>query len=145
MKHIGLIVICVGLLLSTGGCQGADKQRATQAAQLRYPADAPAGPDLDIVVRQSGGSLKLKNRTPSAYRDVQLWINQQYVSPVAQVPIASGGATQNVSLNQFINHRADPFPVGRFLSPDRGFPVVLAELFDPATGLKHRLLVRRED
>lgn len=144
MKHIGMIVACAGLLLAVVGCRGVDEARALELSRLPYPAEAVPGPDLDILVRQDGGTLKVKNRTPATYRDAQLWLNQQYVAPVREIPIAAGGDQQSLPLNGFIDHHGEPYPVGGLLTPDRGFPVVLAELFVPATGQKHRLLVRRE-
>jgi hypothetical protein len=43
---------------------------------------------------------------------------------------------------RFIDQHGRSYPVAGPITPDRGFPVVLVELFDPATGRKHPLLSR---
>ena len=51
--------------------------------------------------------------------------------------------TENVrELTDFINRFEEPYPVGTFLNPDQTQPLVLAEFYDPANNLRHRLLVR---
>ncbi|MEM1108806.1 MAG: hypothetical protein AAGH99_08965 [Planctomycetota bacterium] len=107
-------------------------------AQLDYPADAERGPDLDIVVRREGTGLTLINRTARPYRDVRVWINQQYARDLAAIPIGPGG---RLDLTRWVNEHEEPFPVGSFLAPEKAFPVILAELIDLDTGLRHRLLV----
>ena len=46
------------------------------------------------------------------------------------------------SLTTFVNRHEETFPVGGFLSPDKSRLVVHADLYDPASGLRHRLLTR---
>lgn len=114
------------------------QQERQRLAQLDYPAGAEHGPDLDIVVRRDGDRVTLINRTPQTYRDVRVWINQQYVRELAFIEI---GPDNTLDLTRWINRHGEPFPVGTLLAPDKAFPVVLAELVDPETGLRHRLLV----
>lgn len=127
-----LVVGCVAPLPVS---QQEERQRL---ARLDYPADAEHGPDLDIVVRRDGRHATLINRTPRTYRDVRIWLNQQYVRELAFIDI---GPANKLDLTRWINEHREPFPVGTLLAPDKAFPVVLAELIDPATGLRHRLLV----
>lgn len=134
-----------GLLLAavfTAGCAAplsmSEEQERQRLAQLDYPADAEHGPDLDVVVRREGARLTFINRTPRAYRDVRVWLNQQYVREIAAIEI---GPDNKFDLSRWINQHREPFPVGSFLAPDAAFPVVLAELIDLDTGLRHRLLV----
>jgi hypothetical protein len=145
---VGLLVI-VGPL---GGCAAlfgpkADPKLAAELSKLAYPKDAPLGPDLDVLVVRTGGALELVNRTPSTYRNMQVWLNQQYVARIDAVQIGSpeglgAAASRNrLDLARFINLHGEPFPTGGLLAPEKSFPVVLAELFDPATGKRHRLLV----
>ena len=111
-------------------------------AQREYPADAEYGPDLDIVVRREGDRLTLINRTARAYRDQTLWLNQQFVR---DLPIVEIGPGNRFDLTRWINQHRQPFPVGSLLSPDKAKPVVLAELYDPATKLRSKLLVWPEE
>lgn len=134
-----LLVLAAGWLV---GCtapltmsQIEDRKRL---AQLDYPAEAQRGPDLDIVVRREGDRLTLINRTPRSYRDVQLWLNQQYVREITSIKIGPGN---RYDLKRWVNQHRETFPVGTLLAPDAAFPVVLAELVDLDTGLRHRLLV----
>jgi len=106
----------------------ADADLAASLRQFEYPAAAPYGDDLDIELVVSGNTVTIANRTARAYRDVQLWLNQQHVTTVGHLPIGSGHRLQ---LSDFINEHGEPFPVGGFLNPDRSYPVVLAELYDP--------------
>ncbi|MCE9590520.1 MAG: hypothetical protein K8S99_08355 [Planctomycetes bacterium] len=131
------------LLLGVGACsnQQLKDPRSVELAKMTYPEEAQPGDDMDIVVERKGGSIRLTNRTPAAYEKCVIWLNQQYVSPVDKLTI---GAENKLSLHQFINRWREPFPVGGLLTPDKGYPVVLAELIDPATGKKHRLLVRKQ-
>lgn len=134
------------LLPGAGGCVapitvGQDEERR-RLAQIDYPAEAEYGPDLDIVVRRDGDRLNLINRTPRVYRDVRLWLNQQYVRDVPRIEIGPGN---RYTLTRWVNEHREPFPVGTLLAPDKAFPVVLAELIDLDTGLRHRLLVWPDD
>lgn len=109
-----------------------------QYAQLDYPAQAEYGPNLDIVVRRRGERLRLVNRTAQPYVDHRLWLNQQFVRDLPRIRI---GPDNEFDLTRWVNHYGEPFPVGTLLAPDDAEPVVLAELIDPDTGLRHRLLV----
>lgn len=131
----------VGLML-LGGCGGGGQLAPwrVELASLPYPKDAPRGQDLDIVVETVGSSLLLTNRTPLIYRDVQLWINQQYVTRIEMIDI---GDNPMLPLDQLINEHGESFPTAGFLAPDRAGEVVLAEVFLPEVGVRYRLTVRR--
>lgn len=127
-------------------------ERMRLLAQIPYPKDS-AVDDLDIVVVQEQGEIILTNRTAWNYAKTQLWLNQQYVGFVEQVPI---GAATRFQLVDFVNKYGEPFLVGGILTPDKTDSVVLAELYttqDPfradATDMKgggsskrYRLLLR---
>lgn len=129
------------VVLTATGCGVNRLPQATidELASLEYPADAEYGDDLDIVVVRSGRSLELANREPSAFADKQLWLNRQYVTFIDRIAIGTGNA---VDLDGCINQYQESYPRNQFLHPDRGKPLVLAELYDPTTGLKNRLLVQ---
>lgn len=115
-----------------------DQEQIQALRKLRYPADATVGDDLDILVVRRGGRITLSNRTPRSYENVLLWLNRQYVHPVGRIAI---GPNNTIALRTCINHYGESFPVGGLLSPDKGFPVVLAEIHDPQTNTRHRLTV----
>lgn len=149
MKQIWISMAIVTLLAALGGCGsiGKDQRTVDELAKLPYPKDAALGPDLEIEVRQGTlfqrGSLKLTNLTPRSYHQVQLWLNQQYVTTVQSVPIGVGGQSATLPLRRFIDSHGRSYPVGGLLTPDKGFPVVLAEFYDPATRQRSRLLIIR--
>ena len=125
------------------GCRAAPTglgvEEVARLSQFVYPQRATDGPDLDIVVTRRGRSIHLANRTPRTYHHMQVWLNQQYVHPVEQVAI---GTDNLISLRQFINRHRESFPVGSFLRPEKSFPVVLAELYDPEADVRYRLIVQ---
>ncbi len=141
MPRILPLLILAALMLPGCGLwqSGPDKKLAAELSALRYPADATQGEDLDVLVIVKGDSLKLVNRTPRAYDDMQLWLNQQYVGQVKHLAI---GTDNKLNLNHFVNFRGEGYPTGSFLHPEDKFPVVMAELYDPATNTRHRLLAR---
>lgn len=124
----------------------ADPSLAIDLSKLSYPAEAAAGADLDILVIKKGDTIHFVNRTTAVHRTVQVWINQQYIGLVDEIPI---GVSGNFALASFINKYGEAFPVGGFLNPDKSFPIVLAELFNPSTEnstrQRHKLVVRSED
>jgi hypothetical protein len=143
-------ILCCGIvilmLLGLSACgffvpRQPDPKLAGELAQLVYPADAALGNDLDIVVIRNGGHIELVNRTATVPGPSELWLNQQYVGAVKSIPIGRGN---QFDLVKFINEHGEAYPIGAVLQPDKSFPIVLAELFDPKTGLRHRLLVREE-
>ncbi|MEO0514448.1 MAG: hypothetical protein AAF086_04040 [Planctomycetota bacterium] len=142
IRRFTVAIALVAAAVFLGGCAApltmSQEQERQRLAQLVYPAEAEYGPDLDIVVRRDGDHLTLINRTARSYRDVRIWLNQQYVR---EVPLIKIGPGNRLGLNRFINQHREPFPVGTLLAPDAAFPVVLAELLDLDTGLRHRLLV----
>lgn len=119
-----------------------DPAALERLAKTPYPKDAPRGEDFDIVVTHKGGGIRLDNRTPRAYEHLQLWLNQQYVRSIPLIKVGNAAPENRLDLKGFLNTRGDRFPVGGLLTPDKGAPVVLAELFDPSAGKRHRLLVR---
>lgn len=152
------LLICLAAL-TCGGCEGGarevgtavstsventasvladriDQEQIDALSKLAYPADAELGDDLDIVVSRRGGRIALANRTPHSYENVLLWLNRQYVHSAGRIAI---GPDNTLVLRTFVNRYGETFPVGGLLSPDKGFPVVLAELYDPVTHKRHRL------
>lgn len=138
-------IMVAGLGLWAGGCvellePRPEPQDVAVLSKLRYPAEAPLGEDLDILVVQEGRWLRLVNRLPQRFEKMQLWLNRQYVGQVEKIEI---GTENLLELRRFINEYGEAYPAGGFLQPDKAFPVVMAELYDPQTGQRHRLLVRR--
>ncbi len=137
-----VLFACLAMCVITG-CMGtarkADPDLAAELSILPYPKASPVGEDLDIVAIMHWQSLELVNRTPNSRADVQLWLNQQYVARVAQLPV---GQSVSVSLDKFVNQHGEEYPSGDILTPDRRVQIILAELFDPATGKRQKLLVQ---
>ena len=121
----------------------ADPKAAESLATLTYPKDAPLGENLDIIAYKDWNQLVLTNRTARAFSQVQVWINQQYVSTVASIPV---GQQTTLNLNEFINQHGEAFPVGGLLNPERSYRVVLVEIFEPGTGgRRYRVVVRTDE
>ncbi|QQE11533.1 hypothetical protein JD969_18900 [Planctomycetota bacterium] len=121
------------------GCRGTaatTPEYRYELASIPYPKSAKAAPDVDIVAARQGENLRLVNRTPWEYTDIEVWINQQYVYRIDKIDI---GSDNLIPLSEAINEFEIPFPLGTFLRPEKGFPVVLTELYDPKTQLKYRL------
>ena len=134
LRHI------VALLFALPGCAaGPDPEFRLEMSQLPYPEEATYGDDLDLVITRHAWLIDLTNRTPRSYEDVQLWLNRQFVRRILRIDIGTG---HRYALKEFINRYEESFPPGGFLRPEKGMPVVLAELYDPRTELKHRLLVQ---
>lgn len=136
------LIVLAGLPLL--GCSAtrdatAPPQTIKRLAALDYPENAPHGPDLDILLIRSGEQVRLVNRTPAPYAGMQLWLNRQYVGDSGNIQI---GTDNLLLLTDFINLYQEPYPVGTFLNPDQTAPLVLAELYNPAQNVRHRLLVR---
>ncbi len=142
MRLLPLFII--GLLSLTGcstwNISALEPEQVTQLAATPYPESAPLGDDLDILVVTHGRSLQLVNRTPRSYNNIQLWLNQQFVGNVETIAI---GTDNSVNLLHFINRYHETYPAGSFLHPDRAFPVVKAEIYDPAAKVRHRLIARQ--
>jgi hypothetical protein len=123
----------------------ADPSLAGELSKLNYPKDAKVGPDLDMLALKKGDTIAIVNRTTLAYKDVQLWVNQQYVAKVNEIAI---GINPSISLDNFINRYGEAFPVGGLLNPDKSYPIVLLELVQPAggdnIGLRQKVVVREQ-
>jgi len=143
MRQPLALILLLALLFSTGCSTTRDAtappQTIRRLAALDYPADAPHGPDLDILLVRSGNRVRLVNRTANTYSGMQLWLNRQWVADSGTVQI---GTDNRRTLTDFINRYEEPYPVGTFLNPDQTQPLVLAEFYDPAEQVRHRLLVR---
>jgi len=137
------IPLLIVALFCLGACSAKPRvdAEAIELTKLDYPDEAPRGEDYDIVVERKKGSIRLINRTASVYDKQVLWLNQQYVGKVENIQIGSDNV---LSLRRFFNRWGEHFPVGGFFTPDKANPVVLAELVDPSTGARHRLVVRRQ-
>lgn len=124
------------------GASRLDQPTIETLADLPHPADAPLGPEVDVVVVARNASVELINRTAEPFRDVRVWLNEQYVSPRTSV---EPGEKRRLDLRRFVNALEEPFPIGTLLEPDAGRPVLLAELHDAALGVRYRLPVQHND
>jgi hypothetical protein len=95
--------------------------------QFKYPGP-PRGDDLDIIVNKRDHNIIFTNRTATTFKNVRLWLNQQYVTVLDTFPV---GQTLSIPVANFINKHGEPYPAGGLLTPDRGYALVLAELYDP--------------
>jgi len=101
-----------------------------------YPGGTEHGNDWDVIVKQGRDSLTLINREPRSIQNVKLWLNQQYVAQVDQINI---GSNNRISLAAFHNKHGESYPIPGFLTPDKAFPALACEVFDPVDGKRHRL------
>ena len=152
MRLVTTVLLPCLCLLCHVGCSGlpnvgfapgaADPQLAAQLSQMTYPSDEAAlGEDLRVYAVRDGGTLVLDNLTAQTFSDVQLWVNQQWVGIIDELPI---GTNNRYDLDRFINEHGETYPTGSWLSPDKAQRMVLVELVDPQTGKRHRLVVRTE-
>lgn len=144
LPRLAAALLIAALLLPALGCSTfrdatAEPGEVDRLAAMDYPVDAPYGPDLDILLIRSNADIRLDNRTANTYQGMVLWLNQQYVANAGAIAI---GTDNYRTLTDFINRHREPYPVGTLLNPDQTAALVLAELYNPATGLKHRLIVR---
>ena len=137
----------LALSLSAMGCSSVglglhDQATVDKLAKLVYPSQSDRGNDLDILVVRTAGSIKLVNRTPRVYHNVEIWLNQQFVNLVPRLQISQSSGDTHMSLTSFVNKHGQTYPIGGLLTPDLNQPLLIAELFDPATGLRHHMLVQ---
>jgi hypothetical protein len=117
-----------------------DAKLAADLSRYTYPKDAPLGEDLDVqLVRTSREHFYLVNRTARNYAKGQIWLNREYVGLTEGITI---GADNPYDLTRFINAHGEIYRVGALLAPEKSYPIVLAEYFDPATGKRCRMIVR---
>ena len=107
---------------------------------MLYPGALPLEDPIDIEVVRSGNAIRLVNRSVRSYRDVEVWLNQDYGARLNELPI---GASQPIDLESFVNRYGELYPVGRFLTPDRDQALVMAELV--SSGRIHKITVRLGD
>lgn len=108
---------------------------------LKYPGDKEQfGGDLSMTVIQDRKSIKITNRTVDSYKDVQVWINQRYVTRVSDIPV---GKTTSIALSSFINQYGEKYPTPGLFRPDRSFPALLVEIYQPDQNKRYRLIVQK--
>lgn len=151
-RCVVLLLLMLTLLFQSGGCGKFNLRIPTLRKPLPieptiepavwspYPKDAELGDDWDIIVVQGRDSLALTNNTPRIYQNIQLWLNQQYVADIESINI---GPENTIPLRRFINEHDETYPMPGFLAPDKAFPVLACEIFDPADGKRHRLHARQ--
>ncbi len=118
---------------------GVSAAETVRLAAMDYPDNAKYGEDLEVIVTREGRFLHLHNTGITVKRDCVLWVNRQYA---ASLPLLAIGTANVVDLTTCVNRHEEPYPVGCFLRPDLDKRVVLTDLFDPATGLRHRFTTR---
>jgi len=140
--------LLIVVALAAGGCEGVQHlwvsatptlaAKPAEPVARRFPEDMAVGQAMDIeIIRADRRHIVIDNRTSVPYHDVTLWLNDQWGAEVEEIPIGRGDPIQLV---QFMNHHAEPFPVGSFLEPDKSRTVVLGDLQE--SGKIHKLLVR---
>lgn len=142
--RIAPLALALALLMLLTGCSiktdpSLGDREVERLSAMQYPAEGEWGDNLDIVVVHKGDTVQLVNRTPRPYRGMTLWLNQQYVRPLDTIAI---GPDNVIDLTTAVNEHGQSYPVGSFLKPDKRMLLVQAELVDPQTNLRHRLIVQ---
>ena len=114
-----LLVLASGVL----GCQQVryDPARATRP----YPYHLHQANSIDIQVFRDKKWMEIVNSTPRSYHNVDLWINQRYVSPLDVLP---AGKTVRLSLLEFYDERGEGVSAGGLLRTREPTPVRLVEM-----------------
>lgn len=120
---------------AAAGCvqQRSEPARATRAyplalhvAPVEGAMSAQAAPRVsDIQVFRNGADIEIVNSLPRTFRDVDVWVNQQYVRHVDEIP---AGATVRLSLREFYDELGEPFNAGGFFRRIEPTPVVMVEI-----------------
>src|SRR5262249_54891664 len=112
-----------------------------ELSQMVYPAKAPFGDDIDVVLVRDGRRFELINRTARDYPPGIIWLNQQWAGHSEEIKIGRGN---NSVLTNFVNKHGEPSPTGSLLNPEASRNTLLAELYDPAAGKRYRMVARQD-
>lgn len=102
-----------------------------------YPDKALLGEPLDIHIIRGAKTIRIDNRTPRVYRNVQIWLNHEYGASLGDLNI---GQSEAYNLQSFINHHGESYPIGTFLRPELDRKLVMVDLF--VDGKIHKCVVR---
>ena len=126
---LGLFGICLLLLAGAVGCQDGDRptslipnsdpalrksKREFSADGLKrhpYHADAPRGGKVrgGATVDYELNTLQLANFTPEDWRNVEVWVNGQWVVYVPLIP-ANAATAKTIDFTMLYDQMARPFP-----------------------------------
>ncbi|HEX5242095.1 MAG TPA: hypothetical protein VFW23_02450 [Tepidisphaeraceae bacterium] len=82
---------------SNAGATGpTDTERAAYAASAHFPTEAPISSEIAAVSRPSENAVKLYNFSTRPLRNVNVWINQAFVTHLSGIP-ARGSVTLNTA------------------------------------------------
>ena len=93
------------------------RERIADAAQMTFPDSEPAEGDVVAVVQ--GKTLTLANQGDRAYRDVQVWVNRNFVREISSI---APRAQFDLNLGEFFDSQGIKFT-------DQRAPVTDVNLF----------------
>ncbi len=122
VKRVFMLLLLV-LATPVFGCQQVryNLARATRP----YPHHLNQANSIDIQVFRDKKWLEIVNSKPRSYRDVDLWINQRYVSHLDVLP---AGRTVRLSLLEFYDERGEGVSAGGLLRTREQTPVRLVQM-----------------
>lgn len=136
----GLLLLLATVALA--GCGGVSRTHRAELSKLSYPQQAERGPGLEIHVERAGDRIRLANAEPRAFHNMQIWLNRGFVQRIETVAI---GSENYYRLGRFVNRHGETYPLAGWLSPRQTEPVVMAELYDPDTDVRHPLIVQPDE
>jgi len=138
----GGLLASLWVVTSWGGCSTpmrAAPDTLETMPHAVYPDASERGDDMTIIVVPRAAMIEVQNMSARRVGGEQIWLNRSYVSTIDGLAI---GGHVSLPLDRFRNRYGEIYPRGSLLAPERNEPIVLAELFNPATGHRHRLIVR---
>jgi hypothetical protein len=96
-----------------------------ELATRPYPANLHTTSTVDIQCFRRGTDLEIVNSTARSFSEFDVWINQRYTSRIASLP---AGATQRISLWEFVDQHGQRFYAGGFFRSYPAEPVRLVEI-----------------
>ena len=81
---------------ASGAAGPTDTERAAYAASVHFPNEAPMTAEIAAVSRPSENAVKLYNFSTRPLRNVNVWINQAFVTHLSGIP-ARGSVTLNTA------------------------------------------------